>query len=290
MARSIVNINGFRVGEESEPYFIAEIGINHNGDIQIAKKLMDAASACGWNAVKFQKREPDIAVPEMQKSVMRDTPWGRMTYLEYKKHVEFGRAEYDEIARYCVEKPLAWTASPWDLPSLDFLLSYDIPFLKIASATITNDEMLMKAAKSGKPIIMSTGMSTWEEIDHAVDILERYADGNYILMHTNSSYPAPVDALNLRMIRTLRDRYHCLVGYSGHEEGLSPSIVAVVLGACVIERHVTLSHVGDGSKGKPRSSSDGPLAWSCAWHPWDAWRRRTPFERRGTCCSKEIAR
>lgn len=112
MARSIVNINGFRVGEESEPYFIAEIGINHNGDIQIAKKLMDAASACGWNAVKFQKREPDIAVPEMQKSVMRDTPWGRMTYLEYKKHVEFGRAEYDEIARYCVEKPLAWTASP----------------------------------------------------------------------------------------------------------------------------------------------------------------------------------
>lgn len=242
MARSVVEIDGYRIGENPEPYFIAEIGINHNGDLQIAKKLIDAANANEWNAVKFQKREPDIAVPEEQKTVMRDTPWGRMTYLEYKKRIEFGRAEYDEIERYCKEKPLAWTASPWDMTSLDFLLSYDIPFLKIASATITNDEMLIKAAKSGKPIVMSTGMSTWGEIDHAVDILERYADGNYILMHTNSTYPAPIEDLNLRMIQVLRERYHCLVGYSGHEESLSPSIVAVVLGACVIERHVTISH------------------------------------------------
>lgn len=242
MAKSIVDLGGYRVGEEPEPYFIAEIGINHNGDLGIAKKLMDAANACGWNAVKFQKRTPDIAVPEAQKGVPRDTPWGRMTYLEYKKRIEFGRAEFDEIDRYAKDKPLAWTASPWDMPSLEFLLSYDIPFLKIASATITDDAMLMAAAKSGKPIVMSTGMSTWDEIDHAVDILERYADGNYILMHTNSSYPAPLDALNLRMITTLRERYHCLVGYSGHEESLSPTVVAAVLGACVIERHVTLSH------------------------------------------------
>ena len=242
MAKSIVDLGGYRVGEEPEPYFIAEIGINHNGDLGIAKKLMDAANACGWNAVKFQKRTPDIAVPEAQKGVPRDTPWGRMTYLDYKKRIEFGRAEYDEIDRYAGEKPLAWTASPWDLPSLEFLLSYDIPFLKIASATITDDVLLTEAARSGKAIVLSTGMSTWEEIDHAVDILEREAGGNYILMHTNSAYPAPLDDLNLRMIPVLRERYHCLVGYSGHEESLSPTVVAAVLGACVIERHVTLSH------------------------------------------------
>ena len=120
------------INEKSEPYFIAEIGINHNGDLQIAKKLMDGAHAAGWNAVKFQKREPDIAVPEHQKTVMRDTPWGRMTYLEYKKRIEFGKAEYDYIDRYCKEKPLDWRASPWDLPSLDLLIQYDITFIKIS--------------------------------------------------------------------------------------------------------------------------------------------------------------
>lgn len=230
------------INEESEPYLIAEIGINHNGDIQIAKKLIDAAYATGWQAVKFQKREPDIAVPENQKGVMRDTPWGRMTYLEYKKRVEFGKSEYDYIDRYCKEKPLSWTASPWDMPSLEFLLQYDIPFIKIASASLTNDELLTAASHSGKPLIVSTGMSTWEEIDHAVEILEREAGGYYILMHTNSSYPCPHKDLNLKMISVLRERYHCLVGYSGHEEDLSPSVVAVCLGAKVVERHVTLSH------------------------------------------------
>lgn len=230
------------INEESEPYFIAEIGINHNGDLQIAKKLMDGAYAAGWNAIKFQKREPDIAVPEHQKTVMRDTPWGRMTYLEYKKHIEFGKAEYDYIDRYCKEKPLDWTASPWDLPSLEFLLQYDIPFIKIASASITQDALLEGAAKSGKPVIMSTGMSTWEELDHAVAILERHAHGGYLLMHTNSTYPAPENELNLSMIRTLRERYRCIVGYSGHERALEPTIVAMVLGAQAIERHITLDH------------------------------------------------
>ncbi|MBE6101413.1 MAG: N-acetylneuraminate synthase [Selenomonas ruminantium] len=230
------------VSNYSKPYLIAEIGINHNGDLQIAKKLIDGANAAGWDAVKFQKREPDIAVPESQKSVIRDTPWGRMTYLEYKKHVEFGKREYDYIDRYCLEKPIGWSASPWDMPSLEFLLHYDIPFIKIASATLTNDELLTKAAQSGRTVIMSTGMSTWEEIDHAVDILEQYADGGYVLMHTNSTYPAPDDSLNLNMIGTLKKRYNCPVGYSGHEQGLEPTVMACVLGACVIERHVTLDH------------------------------------------------
>ena len=242
MGKKSIRINDFELNEGSKPYLIAEIGINHNGDLQIAKKLIDAANATGWNAVKFQKREPDIAVPEAQKNVMRETPWGTMTYLDYKKHIEFGREEYDYIDRYCREKPIAWTASPWDMPSLDFLLQYDIPFLKIASASITNHELLRKAAVSGKTIIMSTGMSTLEEIDAAVDILEKEGDDNYILMHTNSAYPAKDEDLNLRMIETLKDRYDCLVGYSGHEQNLEGTVIACALGARVIERHITLDH------------------------------------------------
>lgn len=242
MAKQVIQIGSYEINEHTKPYLIAEIGINHNGDMQIAKRLMDAAFACRWHAVKFQKRVPDIAVPEEQKSVMRDTPWGRMTYLNYKKKIEFEKEEYDYIDRYCKEKPLDWTASPWDMPSLEFLLSYDIPFIKIASATMTNDELLIKAAQSGKTIVMSTGMSEIAEIDHAVDILEKHADGNYILMHTNSAYPAEHKDLNLNVIKTLKERYKCLVGYSGHEQDLEPTVAAVVMGARMIERHVTISH------------------------------------------------
>lgn len=242
MGKKEIKLGKHIVNETSEPYLIAEIGINHNGDLQIAKKLIDAAFATEWDSVKFQKREPDIAVPEHQKSVMRQTPWGEMTYLEYKKYIEFGKSEYDYIDRYCREKPLDWTASPWDIPSLEFLLQYDIPYLKIASATITNRELLLKACQSGKPIVMSTGMSTLDEIDEAVNMLEKYASGNYILLHTNSEYPTPYEDINLGMIKTLRDRYDCLVGYSGHEMDLEPTVLAVALGARVIERHVTLSH------------------------------------------------
>ncbi len=243
MANNKIILNGYEISENSKPYLIAEIGINHNGDLQIAKKLMDAAFACGWNAVKFQKREPDIAVPEEQKNVMRDTPWGQMTYLEYKKKVEFGKKEYDYIDNYCKQKPIAWSASPWDMPSLEFLLQYeDVPFIKIASATMTKDEIIKKAAESKKAVILSTGMSEMEEIDHAVSILEDYSNGDYILMHTNSAYPAMHKDLNLQVIKTFRERYHCLVGYSGHEQDLEPSVAAVVLGARVIERHVTISH------------------------------------------------
>lgn len=241
MAKPEVNLGKYIVNENSAPYLIGEIGINHNGDIKIAQKLIDAAFACGWDAVKFQKREPDIAVPEAQKNVPRDTPWGRMTYLEYKKRIEFGNKEYDFIDKYCRQKPIAWSASPWDLPSLEFLKKYDLPFLKIASATLTNDELLQAAAKSGKTLVVSTGMSTLDEIDHAVDVLEKHTDGNYILMHTNSSYPTKNDELNLSMIHTLKERYKCLVGYSGHELELMPSVIAVTFGACVIERHITLN-------------------------------------------------
>jgi len=242
MANQKIMLGGREVSATSEPYFIAEIGINHNGDMQIAKRLIDASFAIGWDCVKFQKRTPAIAVPEAQKSVMRDTPWGRMTYLEYKERVEFGKSEYDYIDTYCREKPIAWTASPWDMESLEFLLQYDVPFLKIASAGNGNEEMIRAACRSGKPIILSDGMCTQEELDRTVSLLEEISDGNYILLHTNSTYPAPADELNLAYMQTMRERYHCLVGYSGHEKNLEPTVVAAALGACVIERHVTLSH------------------------------------------------
>ncbi len=251
MGRKEIVIDDYVINETSEPYLIAEIGINHNGDLQIAKKLIDAAFATGWNSVKFQKREPDIAVLEHQKSVIRQTPWGEMTYLDYKKRIEFGKEEYDYIDRYCSEKPISWSASPWDMPSLEFLLQYNVPYIKIASATITNLELLRKACQSGKIIIMATGMSTLEEIDAAVDVLEKYSDGNYILLHANSEYPTPYEDINLSMIKTLRDRYDCLVGYSGHEMGLEPTVAASMLGAKVIERHVTLSHEMWGTDQKP---------------------------------------
>ncbi len=242
MSKKVIKIGDKLIQEGVTPYLIAEIGINHNGDMQNAKKLIDASFATGWNCVKFQKRNPEVCVPEAQKNVMRDTPWGNMTYLEYKKRIEFGKPEYDYIDAYCSEKPIDWTASPWDMDSLTFLLQYNIPFIKIASATITNLDLLKCAVQSGKTLIVSTGMSTWEEIDAAVDVLERYGDGDYILLHTNSSYPADNKDLNLKMINTLKNRYNCLVGYSGHELGVEPSVIAACMGACVIERHVTLSH------------------------------------------------
>lgn len=242
MPKQEIRLGDYLVNGQSFPYMIAEIGINHNGDLQIAKKLIDAANACLWNCVKFQKREPEIAVPESQKNVMRNTPWGKITYLEYKRKIEFGKSEYDYIDKYCKDKPIAWTASPWDIPSLEFLLDYDLPFIKIASAGNADKDMIKLACESKKPLLVSTGMSTMEEIDELVELLERYSDGRYILMHTNSAYPTPAEDLNLLMIKTLRERYRCLVGYSGHEQDLEPTVVATALGAKVIERHVTLNH------------------------------------------------
>ena len=220
-------------------YIIAEVGINHNGSLKIAKKLIDIAALSGCNAVKFQKRNPDVCVPEHQKSVLRDTPWGTMTYLEYKHRIEFGKMEYDEIDAYCKDKGVAWSASPWDLDSLQFLNQYDLPFLKVPSAMLTNWELLEACAKSGKKTILSTGMSTEEEINQAVSILRQHAN-DFALLHCNSSYPAPLNELNLSTIKTLQQKYNCEVGYSGHEFRLGTTVAAVYLGATIVERHITL--------------------------------------------------
>ena len=164
-----------------------------------------------------------------------------MTYLEYKKKIEFGKEEYDYINKYCKEKSINWTASVWDLPSLEFIANYDVPFIKIPSPKLTDRELLIQACRTGKPLLVSTGMSTLEEIDEAVNILKQNAS-HYALMHCNSAYPAPHDELNLKCIRSLRERYRCPIGYSGHEQDLEPTISAAVLGARIIERHVTLDH------------------------------------------------
>jgi N-acetylneuraminate synthase len=232
----MVNFNNIKT-----PYLIGEIGINHNGDMNIAKKLIDAVNACNWDCAKFQKRNPDVCVPENQKSVVRQTPWGEMTYIDYKKKIEFEKTQYDEIDSYCKTKPLNWSASVWDIDSLNFLLNYDVPFIKIPSAMLTNKELVVESAKSKKAIIISTGMSTEKEVDDAINLLVKHSD-NIVVMHTNSSYPTPVDELNLNLIPYLKNRYGLTVGYSGHEFDLEPTVIAVSLGAKVIERHITISH------------------------------------------------
>ena len=227
-------------------YIIAEIGINHNGDLKNALRLIDIAAAAGCDAVKFQKRNPDVCVPEHQKNVMRDTPWGQMTYLDYKYKVEFEAPEYNAIAAHCEMHGIEWSASPWDMDSLEFLKQYDVPFLKIPSAMLTNDELLEGCVASGKRVIFSTGMSTKEEIDHAVAVLRKaklvhnnpYKIG---LLHCNSTYPAPINELNLSGIQTLQQEYSDFeIGYSGHEFRLGTTVASVYLGASIIERHITL--------------------------------------------------
>lgn len=227
-------------------YIIAEIGINHNGDLDIAKRLIDIAALSGCDAVKFQKRNPDVCVPEHQKGIMRETPWGTMTYLDYKYKVEFGKEEYDQIDEYCKQKGIVWSASPWDMDSLEFLNQYDIPFIKVPSAMLTNDELLEGCVATGKKVIFSTGMSTQEEINHAVEVLRdakvKYNNQHEIgLLHCNSTYPAPINELNLSGIKTLLELYPDFqIGYSGHEFRLGTSVAAIYLGASIIERHITL--------------------------------------------------
>ena len=190
--------------------------------------------------MKFQ-RNPDVCVPEHQKSVMRDTPWGKMTYLDYKYKVEFGQNEYDEIDIYCKKRDIQWSASPWDLDSLDFLNHYDIPFIKIPSALITDLELLKATAETNKKVIISTGMSTLEDVEKAVMTIKSVKSNvDFALLHCNSSYPAPIKDLNLKCITTLKERFNCEVGYSGHEFGLTTTIASICLGATIIERHITL--------------------------------------------------
>jgi len=220
-------------------YIIAEIGINHNGSLKIAKELIDMAVSCGCDAVKFQKRNPDVCVPEEKKNDKRDTPWGYITYLEYKKKIEFGKKEYDEIDAYCKEKNIDWFASAWDLDSLRFLDKYDLKYHKIPSALITHPKFLVEVANRGKKTLISTGMSTYKDIDYAVKVFED-KKCPYVLNHCISTYPAPPEELNLNVILALKKRYHCEIGYSGHEVDLLSSILAIALGATYIERHITL--------------------------------------------------
>ena len=219
---------------------IAEIGINHNGDISMAKKLISMAKNCGCDYVKFQKRNPDICVPENQKKQMRETPWGYISYLDYKKKIEFSKDDYKIIDDYCKEQKIEWFASVWDLDSLKFIEQFNVSSHKIASALVTNLELLEEVAKCKKYTFISTGMCELEDIDKAVDIFKK-ANCEFELMHSVSTYPADEKDLNLSLINFYKKRYNCNVGYSGHEAGISPSVIAAALGASSIERHITLS-------------------------------------------------
>lgn len=234
-------------------YIIGEIGINHQGNLSIAKRLIDIAAAAGCDAVKFQKRNPDVAVPEAQKNKPRKWQGVDMTYLEYKYKVEFSKEEYDEIDRYCKLQGIEWSASPWDMDSVEFLEQYNLPWVKLPSAMLTNDELLTQCVKRFPKVIFSTGMSTAEEIDHAVEVLRNakmyFKKMDPIgLLHCNSTYPAPIDELNLSGVKTLADKYPDFeIGYSGHEFRLGTSVAAVYLGASIIERHITLDRTMEGS-------------------------------------------
>ena len=223
--------------EHNRVYVIAEIGINHNGEVELAKELMECAARAGCDAVKFQKRTPRISVPESQRLVPRETPWGTMTYLEYKERIEFEEPEYLEIDAHAKRLGLEWFASPWDVPSVEFLEGFDVSTHKVASACLTDLELLRAISETPRNVILSTGMSTIEEIDQAVEVL---GTSRLTLMHSTSTYPCPPNEANLRTIETLRLRYGVPVGYSGHETGLQISLAAVALGAVAIERHVTL--------------------------------------------------
>ena len=223
---------------KNSAHICGEIGINCNGDLSLTKKLIDVAVVAGVNSVKFQKRNPDVCVPEHQKSVMRETPWGDMTYLDYKYKVEYSLEDYKEIDRYCKEKGIEWTASPWDLDSLQFLIDFDVPFIKLPSAMLTNTELLKACKASGKRIVISTGMSDMFDVEEAIKIL---GEDDLTVLHCNSTYPAPNDELNLNCINSIKKFFpKVTVGYSGHEFGLSTTIATIALGAKFIERHITL--------------------------------------------------
>jgi N-acetylneuraminate synthase len=231
-----VKIGDRLVGDGHPCYVVAEIGINHNGDVSLAKRLISVAVAATCDAVKFQKRTIEIVYTPEELAKPRESPFGE-TNGALKRGLEFGVKEYREIDRYCQEVKITWSASPWDEPSLDFISMFDPPYYKVASASLTDDNLLRHIRKKGKPIMLATGMSTLEQIDHAVDVLGKK---DLILMHSMSAYPSYYEELNLRVIPTLRERYSVPVGYSGHETGLPSSVAAVVLGACVVERHITM--------------------------------------------------
>jgi len=233
------------VGPGQPVYVIGEIGINHNGDLRTAMALIDAAKAAGMDAVKFQKRTPEVCTPRDQWEVERDTPWGRMTYIDYRHRVEFGAEDYRQIDDYCREIGIDWFASPWDVESVDFLGAFSPSTYKVASASLTDDVLLRALRATGRTIILSTGMSTPAQIRHAVEVL---GSDNIVMLHATSTYPAPPEQLNLRMIKTLEAEYpNVPIGYSGHEVGLQTTLCAVALGAVMVERHITLDRAMWGS-------------------------------------------
>ena len=242
--RQTVNLGKRLVGEGHPTYIIGEIGINHNGDLDIAKKLIDVAAFAGCDAVKFQKRTPELCVPPEQRSQLRETPWGTMTYMDYRYRVEFGVEEYGEIDVYCKEKGIDWFVSPWDEEAVDFIEQFDPVCFKVASASLTDASLLAKLKATGRPLILSSGMSTMDEIREGVSMVD---PDKLILCHSTSAYPCKPEELNLRMITTLREEFPFPIGYSGHEVGLQTTYVAVVLGAALIERHITLDRAMWGS-------------------------------------------
>ncbi|HEX9511156.1 MAG TPA: N-acetylneuraminate synthase family protein [Puia sp.] len=233
------------IGEAQPVYIIAEIGINHNGSLDIAKKLIDEAVIAGCDAVKFQKRTPELCTPKDQWHLERDTPWGRMTYINYRHMVELGFDEYTVIDEYCREKGIDWFVSCWDEVAVDFMEQFNPGVYKFASASLTDHPLIAKVRQTGRPYILSTGMSTMDEIRDAVD---KFGTDNLMIAHSTSAYPCPPQELNLRMVETLREMYpDTPVGYSGHETGLATTVAAVALGASFVERHFTLDRAMWGS-------------------------------------------
>ena len=239
-----VKIGSRLVGPGQPCYVVAEIGINHNGDLEVAKQLIKMSAEAGCDAVKFQKRTPELCVPLDQRDVMRETPWGQMTYMDYRYKVEFDEKQYQDLADFSAKLNVHLFASPWDVKSVDFMVKMKHPVIKIPSASITDIELLEKIASTKLPVIMSTGMSTVEQIDKAVSVLNKE---NLLIAHSTSAYPCDPKELNLRMIPVLAERFQVPIGYSGHETGLQTTVAAVALGACFVERHVTLDRAMWGS-------------------------------------------
>lgn len=245
MNTGTVRIGNKLVGEGHPTFVIAEIGINHNGSMEICKRLIDGAVLAGCDAVKFQKRTPEACVPRDQWDIERDTPWGRMTYIEYRREIEFTAEDFVEIDQYCRDRNILWFASCWDEESVDFLEQFQPPCYKAASASLTDHDLLLKMQSTGRPLMISTGMSTMNEIEAAVSVLDH---DKLLVAHSTSAYPCPIEELNLQMIKTLQRKYgHLPIGYSGHETGLAPTWAAVAMGATFVERHMTLDRAMWGS-------------------------------------------
>lgn len=243
MAR--VKVGDRYIGEGEPVYIIGEIGINHNGSLEIAKKLIDGAAFAGCDAVKFQKRTPELCVPKDQWDIERDTPWGRMRYIDYRHKVEFNEEEYGIIDKYCEEKGIHWFASPWDEGAVEFMAKFHPVCIKFASASLTDTNLLEKVKSTGLPMMLSTGMSSLEQVDKAV---EQLGKSNLMIAQSTSTYPCKLEELNLKVISSYKEKYpEVPIGYSGHETGLAPTLAAVALGATFVERHITLDRAMWGS-------------------------------------------